>query len=118
MLFPINYTPVNDNGVATAAATATATAPVNGIVTTNSLNGNSIMEYSYGPTLHGRHESHLINMYSPIKNQRQNSISNRVSPTSMDRTKAHSLDLELTNRVNTTNNDAKTYSKNIRLCLI
>ena len=71
MLFPINYTPVNDNGVATAAATATATAPVNGIVTTNSLNGNSIMEYSYGPTLHGRHESHPNQYVFPIKNQRQ-----------------------------------------------
>ena len=33
----------------------------------------------------------------------------------MDRTKAHSLDLELTNRVNTTNNDAKTYSKKYKV---
>lgn len=116
MLFPINYTPVNDNGVATAAATATATAPVNGIVTTNSLNGNSIMEYSYGPTLHGRHESHPNQYVFPNQESKTGiPISNRVSPTSMDRTKAHSLDLELTNRVNTTNNDAKTYSKKYKV---
>lgn len=107
MLFPINYTPVNDNGIVTSLNTI--------VTTTSNMNGNSTMEYSYGPTLHGRHESYPNQyVFSNQESKTRIPISNRVSPVSMDRTKAHSLDSELTNHFNNTNND-KAYSKKYKV---
>lgn len=71
----------------------------NGVNNTNSTN-NISMEYSYGPSLHGRHESYPNQYTYPNPDVLKQPLTNRNSLTYMDRNKAYSYGHEFANQLN------------------
>lgn len=70
---------------------------------TNNATNNANMEYYYGPSLHGRHESYPNQYQFPNPDLLKQPLSNRTSLTYMDKNKAYSYGQEFANQLNNGN---------------